>query len=113
MRAPRSSATRSAAAAILLRSLMARTGLDPARISVSRCRSVDWQSLTFVGELHEISLAMAGPDPAAAMALLRDGLADAEWQLNGHVVADIVITGETRAGDGSILVDLEALTLSD
>ena len=103
----------SSAAAQLLRALVARSGLDPDRIVVGRFRSVDWQSLTFTGERHEISLRLAGPNPEAALARLRDGLGDAEWQLAGHVVVDILIVGETAAADGSLLVDLEALTLTD
>lgn len=103
----------SCAATQLLRALVARTGLDPDRILVGRFRSVDWQSLTFIGERHEISLRLSGPDPDAALAQLRRGLADAEWQLNGHVVADILIVGEKASGDGSIVVELEALTLTD
>ncbi len=108
MRSPLSSA-----AAALLRSLLARTGLDQNKIVVGRFHSVDWQSLTFTGERHEITLRLAGPDAARALGLLRDWLAEAEWALEGHVVAEILIVGEEVEPDGSILVDLEALTLSD
>lgn len=100
------------AAAQLLRELTKRTGLDPQGIVVGRVQSVDWQSLTFVGERHELSLRLAAPDAVAALARLRDGLADAEWTLCGHVVADIVIVGEELASDGSIRVAIEALTLA-
>ena len=103
----------SGAAAQLLRCLMARIGLDPDRILIGRFHSVDWQSLTFTGERHELSLRLVGPDSDQALARLRDGLGDAEWQLSGHVVADILIVGQEKSGDGSILVDLEALTLTD
>ena len=108
-----SGAPLSPAAALLLRSLLARAGLNPNRIFLSRFRSVDWQSLTFTGERHEIGLRLAGPDAAGALERLREGLSDAEWNLHGHVIADIVIVGTTAADDGSIDVDLEALTLSD
>ena len=60
-----------------------------------------------------MSLRIPGPDAAHAAALLRDGLAEAEWPLTGHVVVDILIVAEREAPDGAILVDLEALTLSD
>ena len=103
----------SGAAAELLRALTARSGLDPDKILVGRFLSIDWQSLTFVGERHEISLRLTGPNPATALASLRIGLAEAEWQLRGHVVADIVIVGEKVCDDGSIMVELEALTLTD
>ena len=103
----------SAAAAALLRSLLARTGLDHNRIVVGRFHSIDWQSLTFTGERHEITLRIAGPDAARAHALLRDGLAEAEWALGRHVVAEILIVGEEVEPDGSIRVEIEALTLTD
>ncbi len=103
----------SAAAALLLRSLMARAGLGRDRIFVSKICSVDWQSLTFTGERHEIGLRLPGRDSADTLARLRDGLAEAEWALNGHVVADILIVATRTSSDGSIDVDLEALTLSD
>lgn len=101
----------SAAAAELLRALMARTGLNPDDIIIGRFHSVDWQSLTFTGERHELSLQLAGPDPEGALAVLRDGMAEAEWQLKGHVIADILIVGEKASRDGSITIAIEALTL--
>ena len=103
----------SPAAALLLRSLLTRAGLDGDRIFLSKLRSVDWQSLTFSGERHEISLRLSAPDAPGALARLRDGLADAEWNLHGHIVADILIVATLPSGDGSIEVDLEALTLRD
>jgi hypothetical protein len=108
MRAPLSPA-----AALLLRSLMARARLGQDRIFISSFRSVDWQSLTFTGERHEFTLRLPAPDAGEALARLSEGLAEAEWQLHGHVVADIVIVATTPASDGSILVDIEALTLND
>ena len=87
----------SPAAAQLLRSLLERTGLARDAVLVSAFRSVDWQSLTFTGERHEISLRIPGPDAAHAAALLRDGLADAEWPLTGQVVVEILIVAEHAA----------------
>ena len=69
--------------------------------------------MTFTGERHIFSLQLIGADAATALALLRDRLSEVEWQLSGHVVADIVIVGETTASDGSITVAIEALTLTD
>lgn len=103
----------SPAAAQLLRSLLARTGVARDRVRISAFRSVDWHSLTFNGERHEIGLAIPGPDAAATAALLRDGLGEAEWALSGHVVADILIVAERTTPDGEIHLDVEALTLSD
>jgi hypothetical protein len=108
-----SGAPLSPAASLLLRSLLARAGLGQDRIFISKFRSIDWQSLTFTGERHEIGLRLTVPDADLALARLRDGLAEAEWNLKGHVVADIVIIAARPSPDGSIDVDLEALTLSD
>jgi hypothetical protein len=58
-------------------------------------------------------LRILGPDAEIALATLRNGLGDAEWQLEGHVVADILIVREHASDDASILVEMEALTLSD
>lgn len=103
----------SAAATLLLRAMVHRAGVTPDRMIVRRIRSVDWQSLTFIGERHEFSLAIVQPNAAAAAELLCDGLADAEWSLAGHLVADIAVVGQCVAGDGSVLIDFEALTLCD
>ena len=106
-------ATLSPVAAQLLRALMTRMQLGHDKLLVSSCRSVDWQSLTFTGERHEISLRVAAPEAEAAVARLSCGLAEAEWNLRSHVVADIVIVAQRVEPDGAIAVDLEALTLSD
>ena len=103
----------SCAATQLLPSLVERTGLARDRISIRRLQSVEWQSLTFTGERHEISLLINGPDSEAALGLLRNGLSEAIWSLQSHVVADILIVGEQLMNDGSIRVEIEALTLSD
>ena len=55
----------SPAAAGLLRSLLARAGVDRDRILLTEFRSVDWQSLTFMGERHEMELRVPGPDASA------------------------------------------------
>ena len=106
-------AARSGAASQLIRALVARFALAEDRISIGRVHSVDWQSLTFVGERHEISVRIAGPGSTAALAGFKHGLAEVEWRLAGHVVADLVIVGEQAASDGSIVVEVEALTLAD
>lgn len=103
----------SSAAALLIRSIMARTGLDQDRIFISHAHSVDWQSLTFIGERHELALRLSAPHAAAAATRLREGIADAEWDMPGQVVAEIAIAHECVGDDGSILVHLEALTIAD
>ena len=104
----------SPAAAGLLRSLLARAGVDRDRILLTEFRSTDWQSLTFIGERHEFQLRVPGPEAGEILGRLLSGLDDAEFAIPGHLVADIAMVDEPRRGaDGSISVALEALTVAD
>jgi hypothetical protein len=77
-------------------------------------RSTDWQSLTFVGERHEIRFRIPGPDSKLAAARLLDGLEDAELEVWGHFVADISLAhGPFNREDGSVELGIEALTVAD
>ena len=104
----------SPAAAGLLRALIARTGIDRDRILLTNYRSVDWQSLTFVGERHEIELRIPGPHAGNLASRLTDGLADAEFAIPGQIVADIGLQiPPSENPDGSISLYLEALTVTE
>lgn len=101
----------SRAASGLVRALLARADKDRDRILLIEVRSVDWQSLTFTGERHVISLRIVGPGPAAAAARLTTGLQEAEFEIAGHIVADIDAKAPEALEDRSVSVVIEALTL--
>lgn len=104
----------SVAAAGLFRALLARAGVSRDRILLTEFRSVEWQSLTFVGERHLIALRLVGPDSDEILSRLTTGLEDAELAIPGHIVADIALVGPPRPEvDGAIAVDLEALTIAE
>ena len=104
----------SPAAAGLLRTLLARAGIDRDRILLTEFRSTDWQSLTFIGERHEMELRVPGPQAQLLAERLIFGLADAEFSIPGQIVADISLAGEPRSNpDGSISLQIEALTIAD
>lgn len=104
----------SVAAAGLLRSLLARAGIDRDRILLTNFRSTDWHSLTFVGERHEFSLRLPGTDAARIVERLTDRLEDVEWQIPGQIVADIgLMSGPIERRDGSITLTIEALTIAE
>jgi hypothetical protein len=104
----------SAAAAGLLRALLARAGGPRDRILLTESRSVEWQSLTFVGERHVISLRLVGPKAGDTLNRLTEGLADAEFAIPGQIVADIALASPPRDEDGGvIIVELEALTVAE
>ena len=101
------------AASGLLRAILARAGEHRDRIFLSHIRSVDWQSLTFMGERHTLDLVFSGDAAEALMHQTLGGIEEAEFDIRGHLVADITIGCEPLArDDGSLCVTLEALTVA-
>ena len=104
----------SPAAAGLLRALIARAGIDRDRILLTDFRSTDWQSLIFIGERHEMVLRVPGPDADQLAERLTRDLADAEFSMSGQIVADIGLgRSPIRNSDGSVSLQIEALTISE
>lgn len=104
----------SQAATGLLRALVGRAGVPRNRILLTEWRSVDWQSLTFVGERHTASLRITGPHSDWIARRLTSGLEDAGFVIPGQIVADIAVVGEPKlCRDGSTELSLEALTIAE
>lgn len=104
----------SPAAAALLRALIARAAVPRNRILLSDSHSVDWRSLTFTGERHVLALRVPGPDSAAIVDRMCDGLEDAEFSFPGVVIADIALAGApSHLPDGSTSLTIEALTVAE
>jgi hypothetical protein len=104
----------SSAAAALMRALAARSGAERNRILLTDAYSTDWQSLTFTGERHRLSLRISGADSPAVAERICVGLEDCEFSIAGVVVADIAIAGAPRrAPDGATELVIEALTIVD
>lgn len=76
-------------------------------LSITEARQVPWESATFSGARHVLSVALAG-DAGRIDAWLAGlaGLAEANFALSHHIVADIVAV----VGDG---VTIEALTVAN
>lgn len=110
MSAPRMSASASA----LLRALLRRATPHEDRISLTHCVSVDWCSVTFAGQRHQLGFRVTGPDPAALATSWMGGIEEADLPLGRGFVGDIALAGPVASQpDGSVLVDVEALTLED
>ena len=93
----------SSAGAALLRALLTRALVNRDRILLTDYRSTDWQSLTFVGERHELRFRVAGPDAQAIYERMTDKLDGTEFTIPRQIVADVVVYGQpSREPDGSI-----------
>lgn len=79
---------------------------------VERAASRPWASALFEGRRHLIRLRMGGDDIVRRDGDFRDGLAEAQWSLSGHFVADIHVDDGGVDADGAWL-DLSALTIRD
>ena len=102
----------SRAAAGLLRALLRRGGEQRHRFLLTEIRSVDWQSLTLAGERHAIRLRIPGPGAEPIAARFVDGIEDAEFDIPGQILADIALARPpARAADGSVTLEMEALTV--
>jgi len=101
-------------ASALFRALLGRAAVSRNRIFLTEFRSTDWHSLVFAGERHIIALRIVGPDADQAIDRLTCDLEDAEFEIPGHVVADIAVSDPPRRrADGSVEVELEALTIAE
>lgn len=104
----------SPAASGLLRELVRRGACDRDRILLIDVTSVEWQSLTFVGERHRLEVRVTGPDAPEIVRRIADGLEDADLAVSGHIVADIRWDCEwVSASDGSVSFAVEALTVEE
>ena len=104
----------SKAGAGLLRALLSRALVEPDRILLTEYRSSDWQSLTFVGERHEMRFRIPGPDARKTYDAMTGNLKDDEFAIPRQIVADVALFGSpTNEPDGSISFGLEALTIAD
>ena len=103
----------SAAASTLLRCLIGRARVPRNRILLTDVVSVDWRSLTFTGERHQLDLRIPGPDSRLIVERMCKGLEDAEFSIPGVIVADIgLAVAPVHALDGSTIITIEALTVA-
>ena len=82
--------------------------------TIEDVRSRSWASATFTGARHELAFRVSGVGaPAAADAFVAT-LEAAEFDLRGHVMADIsLVSEERRDGEDMVRLRLEALTVED
>jgi hypothetical protein len=79
---------------------------------VEEITSRSWASVTFNGARHELAFRLEGPGAEQAADRFLANLDVAEFELRGHVLADIVLVSEDRR-PGCVRIGLEALTVED
>ncbi|HST35151.1 MAG TPA: hypothetical protein VLK25_00775 [Allosphingosinicella sp.] len=72
--------------------------------------SRSWASITFAGARHTLSLLLEGPAAGEAARAFLDGIGEREFELRGHLVADIV-ADISEDGEDRARLTLEALTV--
>ena len=103
----------SAAAAGLMRALIARANVPRNRVLLTDAKSIDWRSLTFAGERHVIELRIPGPDSRSIVEHMCKGLEEVEFNIAGVIVADIAAGLPSHSPDGSTAIRIEALTVTE
>ena len=78
-------------------------------VTIASSSSTRWASATFVGERHMLTLSGVA---TSALDVWLDSLPEAEWELCGHLVADLCVGARKRCDD-QLEVELEALTVED
>jgi hypothetical protein len=99
------------AASALLRGLIGRAHVPRNRILLTEAVTVEWCSLTFTGERHQLQMRIPAPDSRAIMERMCSGLEEAEFSIPGVIVADIAFAA-APGRDGSTTITIEALTVT-
>ena len=94
----------------LIRALRGNLVKFAVALDVAAPASRRWMSVTFAGERHRLRLRLSGANAAAAADAFLDGLSEREFELRGHILADIALIEENREGD-AVCLTLEALTV--
>jgi hypothetical protein len=80
---------------------------------VEEIRSRSWASATFAGARHELTFRIEGEGAGAAADAFLATLTAAEFDLRGHILADIALVSEERTDEGLVRISLEGLTVED
>jgi hypothetical protein len=83
-------------------------------LTVEEIRSRSWASVTFAGARHELVFRIEGEGAAEAADHFIRHLEAKEFELRGHIMADIALVSEERKDGGDMVrIGLEALTVED
>lgn len=81
-------------------------------VAFDEITSRSWASATFIGARHKLMFRLEGDGAEAAAEAFVGGLAAEEFDLRGHILADINLVSQ-ECGPGHARIALEALTVED
>ena len=84
--------------------------LSPATVTVIETYAKPWASVTFSGARHEIALLVEGSEALHVSEGLKATMKCEEFDIKGHLVADILIN-HLSADQFGVRLDIEALTV--
>lgn len=99
------------AQAALLRALAGRID-GHHQLAVRGARSESWASATFSGSRHSFAFTLSGEGATMTATRLAEGLDAMEFDLPGHLVADIAMTNREDVPEQAMFA-IEALTVED
>ena len=83
-------------------------------LTMEEIRSRCWVSATFAGVRHELTFRVEGESAPAEAHRFLDTLEEAEFELDGHILADISLISRTVDLEGPLVrISLEALTFEE
>lgn len=81
---------------------------------VDELSSRSWASVTFSGARHRVAFSLEGVGAGAAADAFLNGMEEADFDLRGHILADIALLAEERDASGErVQLRVEALTVED
>ena len=96
----------------LVRALRAGFAALGAETCIEERTSRDWASITFSGARHRLKLRLEGDKAGAAADALLADLAEARFDLRGHMLVDLAVLLDERDESGArVRLVLEALTV--
>lgn len=94
----------------LMRALLSKVGHD----AVLLCKGAEnWASGLFVGKRYAVSLELDNNSSGERVRALMQSLPDAEFEISGHIVADIAVEDRSAIKDGGYLLHLSILTIAE
>jgi hypothetical protein len=98
----------------LLRALGASFAAFKGQFRVDELSSRAWASVTFSGARHKVAFTLEGEDASAAAEAFLARIGEAQFELRGHILADVALIAEERAPEGDrASIRIEALTVED